>query len=122
MERVGAAEGLRLGADEEMPAELVPAPPDMSERYFPIGGKRNDPGRKYMMARMGIVDKTMKDVARFNKFDGVVLAFNCVWDGAHPSLCLLLALAVLRLTPLSLVRGLSLPLWHRPVAGAFGSA
>lgn len=37
-----------------------------------------------MMARMGIVDKTMKDVVKFQKFDGVVLTFNCVWD--DPSL------------------------------------
>ena len=39
--------------------------------------------RKYMMARMGIVDKTMKDVVKFQKFDGVVLTFNCVWDACH---------------------------------------
>jgi hypothetical protein len=79
IDRVGAADGFCFAENELMPAHLLPTEQNTSAKYFPIGGKRNDPGRKYMMAKMGIVDKTMQDVARFQKYDGVVFNFNCVW-------------------------------------------
>jgi hypothetical protein len=65
-----------------MPAELLPsaqAPEPERKR-----GTRNDPGRRFMLARMGIVDKQLEDVAKFMQFDGQILNFKCVWD--DPSL------------------------------------
>lgn len=53
MERVSAAEGFTVGHDEAMPPQLLPAAPDTTEKYFPIGGRRNDPGAFSRPARDG---------------------------------------------------------------------
>ena len=82
MDRQGKAENIFFADNEEMPAELLPsaqAPEPERKR-----GTRNDPGRRFMLARMGIVDKQLEDVAKFMQFDGQILNFKCVWD--DPSL------------------------------------
>lgn len=82
MDRQGKAEGIFFKDNEEMPAELLPSAQTVQpERKR---STRNDPGRRFMLARMGIVDKQLEDVAKFMQFDGQVLNFKCVWD--DPSL------------------------------------
>jgi hypothetical protein len=82
MDRQGKAEGIFFRDNEEMPAELLPSSqPDQPERKR---STRNDPGRRFMLARMGIVDKQLEDVAKFMQYDGQILNFKCVWD--DPSL------------------------------------
>ena len=82
MDRQGKAEGIFFKDSEDMPAELLPS---AQETQPPRKrSTRNDPGRRFMLARMGIVDKQLEDVAKFMQFDGQILNFKCVWD--DPSL------------------------------------
>jgi hypothetical protein len=78
MERQGKAEGLVFAENEELPLELRRAPADSSSGGD--GGrrvsKRDDPGRRFMLARMGIVDRQLEDVAKFMQYDGQVLTFK----------------------------------------------
>ena len=83
MDRQGKAEGIFFKDNEEMPAELLPSAQDVTQPERKRS-TRNDPGRRFMLARMGIVDKQLEDVAKFMQFDGQVLNFKCVWD--DPSL------------------------------------
>lgn len=82
MDRQGKAEGIFFKDNEEMPAELLPSTEPVQQEHK--RSTRNDPGRRFMLARMGIVDKQLEDVAKFMQFDGQVLNFKCVWD--DPSL------------------------------------
>ena len=82
MARTGKAEGITFGENEEMPPELMPslAPPRIERRKI----DRTDPGRKTMLARMGVIEAEKDDVAKWLKFNGQVLSFQCVWYAATP--------------------------------------
>ena len=82
MARTGKAEGITFGENEEMPPELMPslAPPRIERRKI----DRTDPGRKTMLARMGVTEAEKDDVAKWLKFNGQVLSFQCVWYAATP--------------------------------------
>ena len=82
MDRQGKAEGIFFKDNEEMPAELLPSNQIVAPEKK--RSTRNDPGRRFMLARMGIVDKQLEDVAKFMQYDGQILNFKCVWD--DPSL------------------------------------
>jgi len=78
LDRQAKSEGLYFRDNEELPQELRPSltSSDEAQRV----GKRDDPGRRFMLARMGIVDRQLEDVAKFMQYDGQVLNFKCVWD------------------------------------------